>query len=50
MIGEIDDVMTLITDALGMSQSYDASLTGASEKLSTAQKPRPDQGDRRDGW
>ena len=27
MIGEIDDVMKLITDALGMSASYDASLT-----------------------
>jgi diguanylate cyclase len=33
VIGEIDDVMTLITDALGMSQSYDAKLSGASEKL-----------------
>src|SRR5437868_14598291 len=39
VIGEIDDVMTLITDALGMSQSYDASLTGASQKLSAARKP-----------
>ncbi|MBR1273036.1 GGDEF domain-containing protein [Bradyrhizobium sp. AUGA SZCCT0222] len=37
VIGEIDDVMTLITEALGMSASYDASLSGASQKLSTAQ-------------
>ena len=36
MIGEIDDVMNLITDALGMSQSYDAKLSGASEKLRSA--------------
>src|SRR4029077_2402943 len=36
VIGEIDDVMTLITEALGMSASYDASLSGASQKLSTA--------------
>src|SRR4029453_15035437 len=36
VIGEIDDVMTLITDALGMSQSYDAKLTGANEKLRNA--------------
>src|ERR1700754_1483682 len=36
VIGEIDDVMTLLTDALGMSSSYDASLTGAREKLATA--------------
>src|SRR5271165_487290 len=36
VIGEIDDVMTLISEALGMAQSYDASLNGASEKLSTA--------------
>src|SRR4030088_2531243 len=39
VIGEIDDVMTLITEALGMSASYDASLSGASEKLAAAQKP-----------
>ena len=37
MIGEIDDVMTLITDALCMSQSYDARLNGASEKLRNAE-------------
>ncbi|WP_454618847.1 diguanylate cyclase [Bradyrhizobium cenepequi] len=36
VIGEIDDVMTLISDALGMSASYDASLSGASEKLASA--------------
>ena len=36
MIGEIDDVMKLISDALGMAQSYDASLNGASRKLPTA--------------
>src|SRR5580698_2650822 len=33
VIGEIDDVMRLIGDALGMSASYDASLTGAAGKL-----------------
>ena len=37
VIGEIDDVMKLIGDALGMSASYDASLSGATKKLSTAQ-------------
>ncbi|HEY2248669.1 MAG TPA: GGDEF domain-containing protein, partial [Bradyrhizobium sp.] len=36
VIGEIDDVMSLLTDALGMSANYDASLTGASEKLTSA--------------
>src|SRR5437879_10684678 len=36
VIGEIDDVMALITDALGMSATYDASLSGASQQLSTA--------------
>jgi diguanylate cyclase len=36
VIGEIDDVMTLLIDALGMSASYDASLSDASEKLSAA--------------
>ena len=36
VVGEIDDVMSLITDALGMSASYDDSLTGATEKLSVA--------------
>src|SRR5580658_7173018 len=37
VIGEIDDVMTLITEALGMSASYDESLTGATQKLAVAQ-------------
>ena len=36
VIGEIDDVMQLLTDALGVSATYDANLNGASEKLSTA--------------
>jgi diguanylate cyclase len=36
VIGEIDDVMTLLGDALGMSAVYDASLSGATAKLSTA--------------
>ena len=39
VIGEIDDVMTLISDALGMSANYDDSLSGATQKLSVAQKP-----------
>jgi diguanylate cyclase len=36
VIGEIDDVMRLISDALGMSASYDDSLNRADEKLSIA--------------
>src|SRR5437764_13723346 len=36
VIGEIDDVMTLITEALGMSESYDAKLSSANEKLRDA--------------
>jgi diguanylate cyclase len=36
VIGEIDDVMTLITDALGMSARYDASLSGAASTLAAA--------------
>jgi diguanylate cyclase len=36
VIGEIDDVMNLINDALEMSASYDNSLSGATQKLSTA--------------
>jgi diguanylate cyclase len=36
VIGEIDDVMRLINDALGMSASYDDSLNRADEKLSAA--------------
>src|SRR5207244_9059963 len=37
VIGEIDDVMHLINDVLGMSASYEASLSGASEKLAVAE-------------
>jgi diguanylate cyclase len=37
VIGEIDDVMNLITHALGMSASYDKSLSGATQKLKAAQ-------------
>src|ERR1700739_4558924 len=36
VIGEIDAVMLLITEALGVSASYDATLTGAAQKLSDA--------------
>ena len=36
VIGEIDDVMTLIDDALGMSASYDDTLSGAAAELSVA--------------
>src|ERR1700723_3063858 len=36
VIGEIDDVMKLITDALGVSASYDNSLAGATQKLAAA--------------
>src|SRR5260370_8965317 len=32
-IGEIDDVMTLITESLAMSASYDASLSAATHTL-----------------
>ena len=39
VIGEIDDVMNLITEALGMSASYDKNLTGATEKLAVARNP-----------
>src|ERR1700693_1548442 len=39
VIGEIDDVMKLITDALGMSARYDARLVGANQRLSVAEKP-----------
>jgi diguanylate cyclase len=37
VLGEIDDVMTLLTAALGASASYDASLDGADEKLLAAE-------------
>src|SRR6516164_7967206 len=36
VIGEIDDVMKLLTDALGTSTNYDTSLNGASQELSVA--------------
>src|ERR1700759_892454 len=36
VIGEIDDVMTLITEALEVSASYDVTLSGATKKLSAA--------------
>src|SRR5271155_2173631 len=36
VIGEIDDVIKLLTDALSMSTNYGASLDGATEKLTTA--------------
>ncbi len=37
VIGEIDGVMKLINDALGMSASYDNSLSGATQKLAVAE-------------
>jgi diguanylate cyclase len=37
VIGEIDDVMKLITDALGMSAGYDACLRSATQKLVVAE-------------
>ena len=37
VVGEIDDVVALISNALGVSATYDASLSGASQKLSAAQ-------------
>jgi diguanylate cyclase len=39
VIGEVDDVIKLLTEALGMSTSYGASLDGASEKLAVAESP-----------
>src|SRR5258708_29307973 len=36
VIGEIDDVMNVLGDALGMTGTYDVSLSGATEKLSSA--------------
>lgn len=36
VIGEIDDVMTVLSDALGMTGACDASLSGATEQLSSA--------------
>ncbi len=35
VIGEIDDVMNLITDTLGITASYDASLAEADQKLAS---------------
>src|ERR1700755_2857968 len=40
VIGEIDDVMKLITEALGVSASYGASLDGARQKLPSVQRRR----------
>jgi diguanylate cyclase len=37
VIGEIDDVMKLVNDAIGMSASFDDSLSGAAQKLSLAE-------------
>src|ERR1700686_2784888 len=37
VIGEIDDVMKLINDALGLPASFDDSLSGAAQKLSLAE-------------
>lgn len=39
VIGEIDDVMALITDAIGMASSFNSSLAGASHDLSLARDP-----------
>lgn len=36
VIGEIDDVMTVLSEALGMTGTYDANLSGATEQLSSA--------------
>src|SRR5262245_59322096 len=36
VIGEIDDVMKVLGDALGMSSAYDKSLSGATEELTSA--------------
>jgi len=38
VIGEIDDVTKLLSDALGMSAVFDASLLGASEKLASVKR------------
>jgi diguanylate cyclase len=37
VIGEIDDVMKLLTDVLGTSTGYDACLEGATRQLATAE-------------
>jgi diguanylate cyclase len=36
VIGEIDQVLKLVTDALAMSETYDACLNGATQRLSVA--------------
>ncbi|BAM89700.1 conserved hypothetical protein [Bradyrhizobium oligotrophicum S58] len=36
VVGEIDDLMNMITDALGRTASYDASLAGADRMLASA--------------
>lgn len=36
VIGEIDDVVTVLSEALGMTGAYDTSLSGATEQLSSA--------------
>lgn len=36
VIGEIDDVMTVLSEALSTTGAYDASLSGATEQLSSA--------------
>ena len=47
VIGEIDDVMTLITEALGMSASYDDSLADATKQALGRQQPRRGKSRRR---
>jgi diguanylate cyclase len=37
VVAEIDDVMAILSEALGRSSSYDATLNGASQQLSSAQ-------------
>jgi diguanylate cyclase len=37
VVGQIDDVMTILSETLGMSSNYDATLNGASQTLSAAQ-------------
>jgi diguanylate cyclase len=39
VIGEIDDVMNLITDALSMASSFSSSLVGADRELAQARDP-----------
>src|SRR5262245_50848814 len=37
VVGQIDDVRTILSEALGMSSNYDATLNGASQTLAAAQ-------------